>query len=73
MKHRSGKTKKVTSYVEYPQEWPHAHLSLHFVNKKKTYEQLSVEEFCAGYTSILENVKSRKLLSHQLSHLKDIM
>ena len=71
-KHRSGKTKKVTSYVKYPQEWPHTHLSLHFVNKSKKYEQLTVEEFCAGYTSILENVK-RKVLPHRLSHLKDVM
>ena len=38
--HRSGKSKSITSHVLYPQEWPHSHLALHFVNKKKDYEVL---------------------------------
>ena len=37
--HRSGKSKTITSNVKYPQEWPHSHLSLHFVNRKKDYEE----------------------------------
>ena len=70
---RSGKSKKLTSTVKYPQEWPHTHLSLHFVSKNKGYEDLSIEEFCAGYASILETVKSKKEFKFRLSHLKDLM
>ena len=72
-KKRSGKTKKLTTYVKYPQEWPHAHLSLHFVNQQKKYEDLSIQEFCAGYVTILENSKSKKVQKFQLRHFKDIM
>ena len=54
----SGKEKKVTSYVKYPQKWPHSHLKYHFVSKDKKYEELSIPEFCAGYMSILQSCKS---------------
>ena len=32
---KSGKSKSITFSVKYLQEWPHSHLALHFVNKKK--------------------------------------
>ena len=70
---RSGKSSKLTSRVKYPQEWPHTHLSLHFVSKNKGYEDLSIEEFCAGYASILESTKSKKQFKSRLSHLKELM
>ncbi len=70
---RSGKNRKITSYVLNPQEWPHTHLSLHFVNKDIKYEQLSITEFCAGYASILEVTKSRKSFKHRVTHFKDLM
>ena len=47
-RHKSGKTRKCTSYVKYPQKWPHTYLSLHYISKNKNYEELSIPEFCAG-------------------------
>ena len=72
---RSGKSKKLTSYVKYPQEWPHTHLSLHFVSTDKRYEQLSIQEFCAGYAAILEMSSGKKNsdLKYRLSHFKELM
>ena len=70
--HRSGKSKSITSYVKFPQEWPHSHLSLHFVNRKKSYEELNISEFCAGYTTILEITKGTEK-AHRISHLKELM
>ena len=49
--HRSGKSKSVSSRVKYPQEWPNSHLNLHFVSRKKDYEELTMSEFCAGYST----------------------
>ena len=71
--HRSGKSRKMTSYVKYPQEWPHTHLSLHYVSKDKKFEDLTIEEFCAGYSTILETVRDQKLLIFRVIHLKDLM
>ena len=70
--HRSGKSKSITSHVLYPQEWPHAHLALHFVNRKKDYEELSIAEFCAGYSAILEFAKGDEKKYH-IIHLKELM
>ena len=71
-KRRSGKSKRLTSRVKFPQEWPHSHLSLHFVSKDKKYEELSLAEFCAGFASILEMSSSSKR-EHRLSHFKELM
>ncbi len=71
-KRKSGKEKKLTSYVKYPQKWPHSHLKFHFVSKDKKYDDLSLAEFCAGYMSILKNCKS----SHKearIAHLEELM
>ena len=63
----------MTTHVKYPQEWPHSHLSLHFVNTSKKYEQLNIQEFCAGYITILENSQNKKEQKFQLRHFKDLM
>ena len=72
-KKRSGKNRKITSRVLYPQDWPHSFLSLQYVDKEKKYDQLTMAEFCAGYCAILEGIKDKDLALHQLSHLKDLM
>ena len=71
-KHRSGKSKRLTSYVKFPQKWPHSQLSLHFVSKEKKYEDLTLAEFCAGYTTILEMSSEHKRV-HRLAHFKELM
>ena len=71
-KRRSGKSKKLTSDVRYPQKWPHSLLSLHFVNKGKKYEDLTISEFCAGYATILER-SSKVKMGHRVTHLKELM
>ena len=71
-KKRSGKDSKMTSYVKYPQEWPHAHLSLHFVNKSRKYDDLTIQEFCAGYCSILDEVDGKEL-KYRVQHLRELM
>lgn len=70
---RSGKNRKISSNVKYPQQWPHSQLSLHYVSKKKTYEDLSIQEFCAGYATIIENTKSKREQKYRITHLKDLM
>ena len=70
---RSGKDRKITSRVRYPQDWPHSFLSLHYVDKDKKYDQLTMSEFCAGYLTIMENISDRKILSYRTTHLKDLM
>ena len=70
---KSGKSKTLTSDVKYPQEWPQSHLSLHFVNnREKKYEELTLAEFCAGYTTIIEEEPEEKKV-HRLAHLKELM
>ena len=51
---KSGKTVKPTSRVLHPQLWPHSELnSASRPLKDLTYDKLCIEEFVAGYTSIL--------------------
>ena len=52
-KSRSGKTAKLTSKVLHPQIWPHSELSLSYVSKEVSYDNLTLAEFAAGYASIL--------------------
>lgn len=68
---RSGKEEKLTSYVLYPQKWPHSQLKFHLVGKEKKYDELTVAEFCAGYMSILKKCKSSK--EHRIEHLEELM
>ena len=69
---KSGKHRTITSHVQTPQKWPHSYLKGHFVGKERTYEQLSIPEFCAGYSTILQSCSSPE---HQfrLSHFTDLM
>ena len=71
-KHRSGKSKRLTSYVKYPQKWPQSQLSLHFVSREKKYEDLTIAEFSAGFATILE-MSSEQKRGHRLAHFKELM
>ena len=51
---KSGKATKLTSRVVFTQLWPHSQLSLAYVSKDKGYDELTIAEFSAGYTSILK-------------------
>ena len=70
--HKSGKSKKLTSKVKFPQEWPQSNLSLHFVNREKKYEDLTLAEFCAGYSSILRTC-GKDTRKHRVAHLEELM
>ena len=70
---RSGKNRSSSSYVKYPQRWPHTQLALHFAcTKEKKLEELSIPEFCAGYITILET-SSKDKMEHRRAHLKELM
>ena len=49
----SGRSLTPTSKVINPQMWPHSELNLSFVASSKTYDDLQVDEFVAGYATIL--------------------
>ena len=70
---RSGKNRSSSSYVKYPQRWPHTQLALHFAcTKEKKLEELSISEFCAGYITILET-SSKDKMEHRRAHLEELM
>jgi hypothetical protein len=50
---RSGRVAKATSRVTNPQLWPHSELNVSYAAKEICYDDLSMEEFVAGYVSIL--------------------
>ena len=54
---RSEKTVKPTSKVVRPQLWPHSELDVAAYSNDVTYDQLTLEEFVAGYTTILHSCK----------------
>lgn len=54
----SGETVKPTSKVVHPQLWAHSELNVTACSNDVTYDKLMIEEFVAGYTTILH---SRKL------------
>lgn len=73
-KMKSGKTAKVTSRVLKPQIWPQSELCLNFVSKDIKYEDLTIEEFVAGYSAILMSKSiSIKEREDRLEHLNSIM
>jgi len=51
---RSGKPSKLTSRVVNPQLWPHSHLSLSYVSKDNTYDDLTLAESPTGYAATLQ-------------------
>ena len=70
---RSGKNRKLTSYVKYPQRWANTQLALHFAcAREKKLEELSVPEFCAGFITILET-SSKEKREYRMAHLKELM
>ena len=50
---KSGKTAKIASRVVQRQFWPHSELSMGYITKDIGYDELSLEEFVAGYSAIL--------------------
>ena len=71
---KSGKTAKIASHVVRRQFWPHSELSMGYVTKDIGYDELSLEEFVAGYSAILllPQVSSRERL-HRTEHLGALM
>ena len=72
---KSGKMAKIASRVVVRRQfWPHSELSMGYVTKDIGYDELSLEEFVAGYSAILllPQVSSRERL-HRTEHLGALM
>ena len=71
---KSGKAKKIASRVVSPQIWPHSELTLGYVSKEVKYDDLTIEEFVAGYSAILSlpSLSSREI-RERISHLNVLM
>ena len=71
---KSGKTAKIASRVVRRQFWPHSELSMGYVTKDVSYDELSIEEFVAGYGAILllPQVSSHER-HHRTEHLGALM
>ena len=71
---KSGKEAKLTSTVLFPQMWPHSFLCLTRAQREVKYEDLTLPEFVAGYTQILQ---SQDISPHEsaarLPHLFSLM
>ena len=52
---KSVKESKITTTVLYPQLWPHSFLSLMNARRDIKYDDLTLEEFVAGYGQILQS------------------
>ncbi|KAK3698280.1 hypothetical protein QZH41_002482, partial [Actinostola sp. cb2023] len=61
---KSGKEAKITSTVLYPQHWPHSYLLLSQAKSDVKYEELTIEEFVAGYGSPLCPVTAFRRMIH---------
>ena len=72
-RHKSGKSKKLTSNVPFPQRWPETYLKLHYVGKQKDHENLTIAEFCAGFTSIIQRTKCQLEKDARINLLRDLM
>jgi hypothetical protein len=73
-KMKSGREAKLTDRVIRPQQWPHTHLALQFVNKDVGYDDLSMAQFVAGYTAILTLLPpGSPERCHRVIHLQDLM
>jgi len=71
---KSGKTAKITSRVVNPQVWPHSELSLSYVTKNVRYDELTMEEFVAGYSSILSRPRISPVEKEaRITHLTRLM
>ena len=71
---KSGKTAKIASRVVRRQFWPHSELSMGYVNKDISYDELSLEEFVARYSAILLlPLVSSHERHHRTEHLGALM
>jgi hypothetical protein len=71
---RSGKTARITTCGVKPQIWPHSELSLCYVSKDVVYDELIIEEFVAGYSTILSHPKiNASEQQASLQHLTRLM
>lgn len=70
---KSGKTAKIATRV-VRQLWPHSELSMGYVSKNVSYDELTLEEFVAGYSAILllPQVSSHER-KHRTEHLGALM
>lgn len=71
---KSGKTAKIATRVVRRQFWPHSELSMGYVSKNVSYDELTLEEFVAGYSAILllPQVSSHER-KHRTEHLGALM
>ena len=71
---KSGKTAKIATRVVRRQLWPHSELSMSYVSKNVSYDELTLEEFVAGYSAILllPQVSSHER-KHRTEHLGALM
>ena len=71
---KSGKESKITTTVLYPQLWPHSFLSLTNARRDIKYDELTLEEFVAGYGQILQSPDIVEIeRSARLKHLVSLM
>ena len=71
---KCGKEAKLTSAVLYPQLWPHSQLSFTQVNRNVRFEDLSIDEFVAGYSQILLSTRISELeKTARIRHLIALM
>lgn len=69
-----GKESKITTIVLYPQLWPHSSLSLTNARRDIKYDDLTLEEFVAGYGQILPSPDIAEIeRSARLKHLVSLM
>ena len=71
---KSGKESKITTTVLYPQLWPHSFLILTNARHDIKYDDLTLEEFVAGYGQILQSPDITEMeCSARLKHLGSLM
>ena len=67
---KSGRESKFTTTVLFPQLWPHSFLSLMNARHDIKYDDLTLEEFVAGYGQILQSPDIEEIeRSARLKHL----
>ena len=73
-KYKSGRSAKPTSRVVNPQLWPHSELNTSFVSKAVSFETLQLDEFVAGYATILQSLDPHSQeFQSRLEHLISLM
>jgi len=71
---KSGKEAKITSMVLVLQHWPHSYLLLSQAKCHVKYEELTIDEFVAGYGQILLSPQlSQPEVPARLRHLVSLM